>query len=154
MWYKINYDILSLQLLPTFLRKLKLVSYLKVLVEPIKQLYNDWFKFRYDNLYKLSHTGQVCYLRKVLNDEFDPMQRRIRIGNGQRNERIYIYTRAEQKPLYLEDVYLYPHSDYADTGVDFIVYAPSSILDATNYRMKALINYYKEGVKRYKIQAE
>jgi hypothetical protein len=154
MWYKINYNILSLSLLPTFLRKLKLVSYLKVLIEPIKQLYYNWFQFRSTNLYKLAHTGQVCYLRKVLNDEFDPQDRRIRIGNGQRYERLYIYTRSENKPTSLGTVYLHARSDYADTGVDFIVYAPTSILDTMNYKMKALIDYYKEGVKRYKIQAE
>jgi len=154
MWYNIDYNILSVQLLPTFLRKNRIASYLSVLLEPINNLYYNWFLFRKENLYKLAHTGQVCYLRKVLNDKLDVSQRRIRIGNGNQFNRKYIYTRGELKPHYLGAMYLHPRSDYSDTGVDFIVYAPFELLDQNNYRMKALINYYKEGVKRYKIIGE
>ena len=174
MWYSINYNILAIQLLPTFLRKNRIISFLKVLILPIDRLYYQWFMFRKDNLYKLAHTGQVCYLRKVLNDRFDPSQRRIYIGNGNKYTRSYIYTHAENKPQFLsvagvvgsigiiggdkaaslqgDIMYLHQRSDYADTGIDFIVYAPVGLLDVHNYEMKALINFYKEGVKQYKIE--
>ena len=153
MWFNLDYNILSVQLLPTFLRKNSLVSFLKALIEPIDKLYYTWFIWRKENLYKLAHTGQVCYLRKVLNDRFDVDLRRIRIGNGNQFERVYIFTTAEHKPKYVDELWLHPRTDYADTGVDFIVYAPSELLSQNNYEMNALINFYKEGVKRYKIQA-
>jgi len=153
MWYDLNYNILSVQLLPTFLRKQRILAFLQVLVLPINKLYYQWFVFRKDNLYKLAHTGQVCYLRKVLNDRFDFVNRGIRIGDGQQYERLYIYTNAELNPKYLGKLFLHTRSDYADTGVDFIVYVPIE-LDIDNYALKALINYYKEGVKRYKIIKE
>ncbi len=155
MWYNINYYILSIELLPTFLRKVRIVKFLSVLLEPINKLYYQWFLFRKDNLYKLSNTGQVCYLRKVLNDTFDPSQRRIEIHNGNKYSRVYIYTTAEHSPHYLGVMYLHPNSDYADTGVDFIVKAPQDLPQmqtAEKYELKALIDFYKEGVKRYKIE--
>lgn len=154
MWYNLDVNILATQLLPTFLRKTKMVAYIKSLVAPIDAIYYKWSVWRKKNLYKLAHTGQVCYLRKVLNDAFDVSQRRITIGNGSRFERDYIYTNAEQTPKFLGTMYLHENSDYSDTGVDFIVYVPEELLDTNNYRMKALIDFYKEGVKRYKIIAQ
>jgi hypothetical protein len=56
------------------------------------------------------------------------------------------------KPRYLGIFYLRQDSDYADTGVDFIVLAPEELLDETNYEMKFLIDYYKLASKRYKIE--
>ena len=152
MWYNIDFNKLVVLNQPTFLRKNIMVAFLRALIEPIKKLYYLWFIFRTANLYKLEHTGQVCYLRKVLNDRFDPSQRRIYIGNGNKYDRQYIYTTPELKPKFIGTMYLHPRSDYADTGVDFIVYAPAELLDTTNYEMKALIEFYKEGAKRYKIE--
>ncbi len=152
MWYKIKYNILVIQLLPTFLRKRVMIDYLTVMVSPINKLYNEWYQLRLDNLYKIAHTGQVCYLRKVLNDMFDQSLRRIYIGDGAKYKRDYIYTPAEQKPQYLGKIYLHPASDYDDTGVDFIIYVPAELLDDNNYELIALVNYYKEGVKRFKIE--
>jgi hypothetical protein len=152
MWYNINWKKLVVLNQPTFLRKNVMVAFLRVLVEPINRLYYQWFIYRRDNLYKLAHNGQVCYLRKVLNDRFDPSQRRIYIGNGNKYDKNFIYTNPEQKPEFLGKIYLRQRSDYADTGVDFVVYAPTELLDTNNYEFKALINYYKEGAKRYKIE--
>lgn len=57
-------------LLPTFLRGKRLVSFLHALIAPLVGLYDAFCTNRKDNLYRLRHTGQVCYLRKVLNDAF------------------------------------------------------------------------------------
>ena len=152
MWFNVDYDILIVDFLPNNKRKRKIIDFLKVLSTPIMKLYNIWYKLRLDNLYKVEHTGQVCYLRKVLNDRFDQSQRRIYIADGTKYKRDYIYTMAEQKPNFLGKIYIHPASDYADTGVDFIVYVPGDLLNDNNYELKALINFYKEGVKRYKIE--
>ena len=152
MWYNINFNKLVVLNQPTFLRKNVMVVFLRVLIKPINTLYYQWYQFRTANLYKLEHTGQVCYLRKVLNDRFDRSQRRIKIGNGNKYDRQYIYTSPELKPKFIGTMYLHQRSDYADTGVDFIVYAPVELLDPNNYEMKALIDFYKEGAKRYKIE--
>ncbi len=157
MWYNLNFNILARLLLPSFLRKQALINYCNIVLLPISNIYDVWLSFRYNNIYKLAHNGQVCFLRKVLNDKFDPQLRRIRIGNGNSYERYYIYTTAENRPNFLGVSYIHNHSDYSDTGVDFIVYAPhtiSAMQTQEKYELKALIDFYKEGVKRYKIIAE
>ena len=149
MWYKVNFDKLTLLLLPTFLRKNVLSGFVQAIMSPIKKMYDEWTTKKNDHLYKLEHNGQVCYLRKALNDEFDIQLRRITLSNGNQYRRTYIYTRAEQKPKYLGKLFLNSRNDYADTGVDFIVNVPADILKVDKYGIEALINYYKEGVKRY-----
>lgn len=153
MWYKIEYNKLVLLALPTFLRKPIMAGYVQALIVPIANLYDKWRVFRDDNLYKVHHTGQVCYLRKVLNDKLDPSLRRIYIGDGQRYKRKYLYTTGENKPVFLKTMYLLEAADYADTGVDFIVWVPQSILDSSIYEIIALVDYYKLGGKKYKINA-
>jgi hypothetical protein len=153
MWFNIDFDILAIDLVPTFLRKIRKLAFVNACVSPIKRMYNQWASNRKANLYKLVHNGQVCYLRKVLNDRFDQSLRRIYIGNGNRYDRSYIYTTAEARPQFLGVIYIHNSVDYADTGIDFIVYAPAGLLNLDNFEMKALINFYKEGVKRYKIEA-
>jgi hypothetical protein len=58
-------------MLPTFLRGKVMVAFLQVLCKPIESLYTQLLSSRNSNLYELKHTGQVCYLRKVLNDKFN-----------------------------------------------------------------------------------
>lgn len=152
MWYNVDLHKLVVLLTPTFLRKSKLIAFMQSLIAPVNSIYSDWSLMRSNNLYKLAHNGQICYLRKALNDRFDDELRRIYIGDGNKFVRKYIYTPAERKTKYLGTIYLHQRSDYADTGVDFIVYVPSEIVDIQIYEIEALINFYKEGVKRYKIE--
>ncbi|MDO4763826.1 MAG: hypothetical protein Q4A00_05540 [Flavobacteriaceae bacterium] len=151
MWYNLNINKLVELLLPTFLRKEKMLAWLRVLHFPLIKVVDDFNFNRNQNLYNLAHNGQVCYLRKALNDKFDVSDRRIRIADGNRFQRQYIYTRAEQKPLYLGTIYLYNRADYGDTGVDFIVLIPKG-LKYNEFEMKALIDFYKLASKRYKIE--
>lgn len=153
MWYKVDYNKLALLALPAFLRKPILVGYVTALIIPVANLYDKWRVFRDDNLYKVHHTGQVCYLRKVLNDKLDPSFRRIYIGDGQRYKRKYLYTKGENKPVFLKTMYMLEAADYADTGVDFNVWVPKSIIDGSIYEIIALVNFYKLGGKKYKINA-
>lgn len=151
MWYKVDFRRLALENTPTFLRKVVLVGFIEVIKSPLIAVYDDWVAMRTSNLYKIAHTGQVCYLRKSLNDAFDSSLRRIYIANTNQFDREYIYTRAEQQPKFLGTMYLHSRTDFADTGVDFIVYVPAAIVDAKIFELQAHIEFYKEGVKRYKI---
>ncbi len=153
MWYNLNIKKLSILLLPILLRKKRIIKYLFCLTKPLESLHYIWLQMRNDNIYKLNHNGQVCYLRKALNDSFDPVKRRIIITGAQRYKEQYIYTSAEKKPKYLGVMYLHRTADYGDKGIDFLVLAPAELLDENNYEMKALINYYKLASKRYRIEA-
>lgn len=153
MWYKIDYNRLAILLLPTFLRKPILVRYIQAIFGSIDVVYYDWKQKREFDWYRLTHTGQVCKLRKVLNDNLDPSLRRIYIGSGTSFPREYIYTEAENKPRYLGTFFIKSQNEYENTGVDFIVFVPTEIINASIYQLKYLLNYYKLAGKRYKIEA-
>jgi hypothetical protein len=153
--YKIDYTRLVLWLIPAYLRKPVLTTYLNVLVSLVKTMYYDFLTSRQKNIYALEHNGQVCYMRAVLNDEFDSSLRRIRITDGNRYARTYIYTAGENKPYHLGTFRIRPSTDYADTGVDFIVKIPADLKNIISiHRIHSLINYYRLASKRYDIHYE
>lgn len=159
MWYEIDWYKYGGSMLPTKWRDSTTVAFVKVLLKPINQVYYSWYNWRIDNIYKLEHTGQICSLRGSLNDKFDPIDRRIYIGDGQTNPTTYIYTEAEDKEVYTNTeaeeregtLFIYTEAETADTGLDFIVYVPFDILNREIYALKAHIEFYKAGGKRYAI---
>jgi hypothetical protein len=153
--YKIDYNRLLLWLVPAYLRKPVLLSYLNVLVSLVKTMYYDFLTSRQRNIYALEHNGQRCYFRAALNDEYDSSLRRIEILDGNRYSRGYIYTAGEEKARYLGAFIIRPATDYADTGVDFIVRIPLELKSVINiHQLHSLINYYRLASKRYDIYYE
>ncbi len=147
--FDIDIKKLTVLLLPIALRKSRIVALLRSMVMPLVSLHYLFMVKRTADLYKLEHNSQVCYLRAALNDHFDNNARRIRIIDGNQYKRNYIYTRGEEKPVYLGTTFLYDRADYADTGVDFIVEVPTEAY--RQYEMQALIDFYRLASKRYKI---
>jgi hypothetical protein len=152
MWFSIDYSRLGVLLIPTFLRKPLAVGFVQAFLMPVSKLHYQFNQKRQADWYKLNNTGQVCYLRKVLNDALDVAQRRIYIDEGNSFPRKYIYTRTEKKPVFIGKMFIYQNSEYTNTGVDFIVYAPAEILDTQFNELNSLITFYKLASKRYKIQ--
>lgn len=154
MWFNLDIRKLAIQLLPTFLRGEVLSAYLKALVTPIDDVHYRWLQNRKQNLYILAHNGQKCYLRGVLNDEFDNSLRRIQIDDGNLFDPFFIYTDSEinEQPYLAKflDLTLYQDHDLADTAVDFYVRVPQEI-NYNEYKIKYLIDFYKLASKRYKI---
>ena len=157
MWYDIDYNRLAADFLISDMRNPENIAFAQAVIKPVDSLYYRWYQWRGDNIYKLEHTGQVCYLRKALNDAFDPEERRIYIGNGNVNETTYIYTEAEAQEVYTgteaEDLTLYlrTEAETADTGLDFIVWVPQEVYNTSFYGLHALVKFYKAGGKRYDI---
>lgn len=157
MWYDINWNVFGVQNLPNKWRDVASISFLKVILKPINDLYYKWYNWRIDNIYKLEHNGQICYLRGSLNDKFDPVDRRIYIGNGLLYDTQYIFTEAEDIDVWLETeaeaetLWLRTEPETADTGLDFIVYVPETIYDTQIDALHAHIKLYKAGGKRYNI---
>lgn len=150
--FNLDIDKLILWLIPAALRKPVLYAWLKALCLPVIQLYDQFMIRRLASLYRISHNGQVFSMEAMLNDRFDLIARRIYITDGFTKDRIYIYTRLENKPVSLGVIPLYNRSDYADTGVDFIVWIPNEILISTEdqFELRALLNFYKLAGKRYR----
>lgn len=152
MWYKVDIEKLGLLVTPTFLRKSVLRAIISSLLSQVRTIYSEWkYKREEEQLFRLNHNGQVCYLRKALNDKCDIQLRRIKVLKGNKKVRNYIYTQPENKPYYLGEKYIHPSSNYADTGVDFIVEVPKSVYDEDFHQIKAWIEFFKEGVKTYEI---
>lgn len=159
MWYNVDYNALALENLPTRKRKPKFWRFVMVLLSPIISSYDVWLNFRNDNMYRIAHNGQVCFLRKSLNDRFDVVQRRIYIGNGNLFDTTYIYTEAEAQDEFTnteseseeETLYLRTDAETADTGLDFIVYVPEEIYNSQIHGLHSHIKYYRAGGKRYQI---
>ena len=149
--YNFNIDKLLVLLTPTFLRKPKMVAWLRALAIPLNKLLYQFQQARESDLYNLAHNSQVCYLRKSLNDEFDKVKREINIEDGKQNARLYTYPRSANKPLYLGKVYLYQRGSYIDGGVDFVVVLQRD-LEYDFYKLEALVNFYKLAGKRWTIR--
>ncbi len=154
MWYQIDFYKWAVLLLAMKLRKPKIIATVKTLVTPIVNTHYDFLQRRAIDEFILSHNGQVCYLRKALNDLFDEVERRIRIGSGNRYKRQYIYTKAEQKPVYLGKMFIREKSDYADTGIDYIVYVPKDILASREVELIKWIEIFNEAGTAYKLIGE
>ncbi len=161
--FEINYNRLIVLLLPSFLQKQVWVAFLKALTAPVVTQYNNFLHQRTDNIYKVNITGQVCYLRKMLNDKFDAIERRIYITEGQTNDWVFVYKKElfnstdNKNPIWLKPasigVTLLSKRDQLDVlGIDFKVMIPAVIQSSIDEnQMKSLLNYYKLASKRYTI---
>ena len=153
--------------LPPHKRKLKRIEWLKALVKPIIELYNIFMIYRTNTIYSLSFTGQVIYLKKLLNDTYNNGSTGIYITDGTFMLKTYLFHKSEggaktyffNKSENAAKTYLFHKSEYAVT-YDFVVMVPSaiySILQQDNNQglnnMTALINKYKIAAKRYTIQS-
>lgn len=167
-YFKIDLNKLVVELLPPFLRKPVIVAFLIVLTSPLISIYLLFVALRRSTKYKLNHNGQVCYLRKVLNDRFDPQLRRIVIDDVERFLPVYIFTKSEDNPVYIyEDSgdakpkYLYPDFQINDSSLaDFLVKIPADVWNSQKtetesglrfYRIEQVLNEYKLASKQFKI---
>jgi len=160
-FFDVDFDFNTRVYLAVRRSKTIMLAWLKALISPIKYVYNGFKANRANNLYFLSHDGQVCYMEAALNDTFDTL-RRIYITDGPYFDPEYIYTVPEEKPLalsrrseigtttYPSPRWLYTRAETYDDGVSFIVHVPSSLVFDVN-RMKALINEYRLPGKTYTI---
>ncbi|OWP76524.1 hypothetical protein [Flavobacterium oreochromis] len=153
MWFEIDYKKLAVLLLPIALRKRKTIAFVHCLTQPIDTVYQDWKQKRADDWYKLAHNGQVCKMEGALNDEFDPVQRRIYIDDGDSFPQEYIFTEEENEEVFLDDtLFVFSEDEYENTGVDFVVFVPYELVDANIHKLNYLIKYYKLAGKRYRIE--
>ena len=151
MWYNIDWNRLILLLLPTFLRKPIMFSFIKALIAPMESLHYEWKQRRAANLLKISYNGQKCYLRKALNDVADPELRRIVIQDVPALSSKYLYQPEENLDFYLGTMYL--DLDYSQQGaaVDFTVLVPQEVWNAKKNEINATLEFYTLAGKTYKI---
>ena len=153
--YRIAFIRLAVLLLPTFLRKPALMAFLQAAYSQID--YAGFDKYRGQTNYRLAHNGQVCYLRKVLNDYFDVEQRRIEIGEGIPPTYVVVYHRNEQHlvgapPRGDEALVIGWRGTAVGGAYNFTIRVPLELYnDATTTKIAALTREYKLASKQFQI---
>lgn len=177
--FEVDFKRLVALALPVELRKPKLFALIKAATRPLVQLYDLFLSNRAANIYTVNITPQVCYLRKMLNDNFDITARRLYVANGVVNDWHFAYSYSTDPDMPLvagkadstqlgavtgSKVLVYNNDneglkliskqgDIGTTGFDFYVMIPFALRGLIDEnRVKSLINYYKLASKRYAIQ--
>lgn len=157
--FNVDFRKLGLLLLPTFLRQPVLSAIVNAMVSPIGYLHTSFIAFRNDSNYRLSHNGQVCYLRAVLNDLFDPQTRRITIGDIPGDvDGFTLYQRSVGRAKSIprrdpERLTVINRRGFGGANrCDFEIMVPA-VLQAsiTQARINAVVNMYKLATKRFMI---
>ena len=147
-------------LTPVRLRLSKMLAWLQALVSPVNYLYGLFGANRANDLYDLSHNGQVCYLQAALNDVFDNISRRIFIVDGPYVDPDFIYQVIEAKPLPIDlnseigsgvipvpdPMPLYTSAETYLLGVQFIVVVLNTVASSPTYdinRLRAIVDKYR-----------
>lgn len=149
--YDINFNRLALAIVPLKLRQPLLMNFLYVLLTGVRKASAVFNTYREDTDYRLTHNGQVCYLRAVLNDRFDLSQRRITIEDVAEGEGTILY-RRELSRFLMTPVIINKRVFTGSDSVDFAVVVPVALRGAfVEEQMRALIDTYKLASKRYTI---
>lgn len=157
--YDVLFKRLALLLLPTFWRKPLFASLAYAAVSPIQQLHTQFILWKRNTDYRVQHNGQVCHLRAVLNDMFDPVDRRITVTETadnvgcitlrlrETNEGVLFPARDSGRVVILN------RRGYGGVnGYDFWVNLPIELYgDVDVTQVKAVTNTYKLASKRFSI---
>lgn len=157
--YAINMKRLALLLLPTFWRRPLFAALTYAAVSPLQALHTRFMRWRQETDYRLRYNGQVCHLEAVLNDRFDPLQRRITITDNAENiGSITLHRRVVDRSVLLPQrgsgrIILLNRRGYGGvSGVDFWVNLPISLYgDIDLAQVRAVVGTYKLASKRFSI---
>lgn len=157
--FNINIAKLAIQLLPMCLRGNRMKGFVKACAEPLKYVGDAFEDYREGSDYRLTHNSQVCYLKAVLNDKFDPLLRGITILDGDaRSDSVIIYKRSEDEPLTIYEreeetpVIMYQRNFGGSRAICFKVKLPLRLQGrVSEYEVSATVNKYKLASMRYDI---
>lgn len=157
--------------LPIEVRKPVMVKWMQALLKPLKDLHAIYEAYRLATLKKMRYNGQVIVLENVLNDLYDPVQRRFEIHTmydglnplyiytkpevGTANPPVYLYTKqayAQDTQNHLVKVYLHTINELGAL-YDFVVRTPDSFTAITDItKMKATVNLHRLAGKKPKYE--
>lgn len=158
--YDVKIKRLALLLLPTFLRRPLMAALVQSAVQGVSVLHGSFMQWRADRDYRLTHNGQVCHLRAVLNDTFDQTERRITVDDedsgGLRGARLF--TRDMDRHILLPAretggaLVINRRGFGGASGLDFWVSVPYALMGKIDEtRLAALVSTYKLASKRWTI---
>ena len=157
--YDVNFKRLALLLLPTFRRRPLTAAVAYAAVSPLQRLHTRFVLWKRNTDYRLRHNGQVCYLRALLNDMFDPIDRRITITDNAENVGyIILHHRDTDQSVRLpargsgRAVILNRRGYGGVNGYDFWVNLPVALYGKVGLaQVTGVVNTYKLASKRFSI---
>lgn len=152
--FDINFDTVISLLLPVHLRQTVMELWLKTLIKPLKQLFNVFTTYRNNQLLAMSYTGQVMYLKKLLDDIYDPNNRRFSIIDVS-NDVLFLSNDELTPDITPEDgvgkIY-FANPEYYANNIDFHIEGANDLpLQPTKAEVSHYINKYKLAGKNYDI---
>lgn len=158
--YRVGMRRLALMTLPTWLRRPLAAAVIYAGVMPLARLLHDLRTYRGQTRYRLGHNGQVCRLRGLLNDEFDPVLRRIRVedgdGPGSRDTAL-VWRRETGRPVMVpgrgRGAAVIHREGFGGTGgYDFWLAIPRELAGTEEeQRLRAVTDIYKLASRRYAV---
>lgn len=151
MMFEIDFKRLIALLLPSWLRRPLIFGLLRAGAVGVERVYGEFKTARAGHVFRLTHNGQVCYLRGVLNYYFGDG---FKIGSmKQEGEWLYAVTESgEQIPVTVNEpgpgvpvVYSEQLLNMAQN--DFIVFVPARAW-AKLAEIEAMVDKYKLITKR------
>lgn len=157
--YDVNFKRLALLLLPTFWRKPLIAAVTYAAVLPLNYLHTRFVLFQRSTDYRITHNGQVCRLRAVLNDQFDPVERRIDITEDVESiGPLILRERSEERAVLVsmresgDGIIVSRRGFEGANAYDFWVNIPLSLSDKVDtVRLRAIVDQYKLASKRFSI---
>lgn len=155
--FNVNMKRLALLTLPTWLRRPLAGALIYAGVSPLGRVLHELRVYRSRTRYRLCHNGQVCKLRGVLNDEFDPEHRRIAVEEPEDDGGLGLaWVRDEGRSLIVGNrgtpgaAVVCRRGLGGTGGYDFWVSVPEG-LRGSEGRLRAMVNMYKLAGKRFAI---
>ena len=144
--------------LPPFMRGINMLAFIFASIKPLNDIQILFYQFFEAKKYELTFNGQVIYLEHILNDQFDPVLRRIYIDSVESLPNIYLFNSIEEnEETYLFNnsagelgLYLYNNLEYQSDN-DFTVYVPIGLV-YNEILMRYYLDKYKLASKQYNIQ--
>lgn len=159
--YRVDFDYLSTLLLPSLLRKPKLRAWLLALLAPLRQLYTTFLLYAEATRIELTYNSQTIALEGALNDQFDPLLRRITIDNSDTELLpFYVNFLSEQQPekhvLFASEsppwLYCYGYAEFT-TQTDFTVRVPVMLRNPQRTdQLNARIRRFKLAMRHYTLR--
>ena len=156
--YAVDFDRLAALLLPSLLRKPRLLAWLTSLLAPLQSRYAEFLAYQAASFKELSYSSITIVLESALNDQFDPGPRRITIDNADTElSPLYINFLREEEPekpvrFAAESppwLYAYRYSEFA-TQTDFVVRVPVGLRTPERTdQLNARIRRFKLATRHY-----
>ena len=154
-YYDVNYAQYAMQLLTNNYRTDMVIAIIKAITAPLSEIHTQFDTLRTGidfNTY-----SQVCYMQGLLNDNFDPLERRIRIRNAAIDYGFYLlHKRNKKKPIRLarrgiKPYYWCTRGMLRSHNIDFEVLLPAGyrLSEEEENRMRNLVNISKLASKQY-----